>query len=152
MNDHKKPQVVERSLQEVSSLSGDIAKTLKDRLTYGSVIIVSRQPLNLLSSVMKQWKAELRRMQTERAKSLNAQTILECTKQIAFAQQVEMAVLETLEDQNIDVGFTTIDVVTRVAPICHTILVATPIDQEALHKMMAFMPEDGKAKVYVYKA
>jgi hypothetical protein len=141
-------KIDERTVTKSLSLSGDIAQTLADRLRYGSVVVVCREPGAMLSSTMKQWHKLLRQIERQRASTIDLEKIRDYMEQLKFLRRMKMATIHDIEDPNVDVGFVSIDAAMLRAPLCHTVIVATPADREALHKITAFIPKGGAAIIY----
>jgi hypothetical protein len=141
-------QTEERTLGGSTSLSGDIAKHLADRLPFGAVVVVSKQPDTLLPSVRKEWLHIMRQVQRERASTLKAANILEITKKIASMQRARFSAKSPREDVLANVHFATAEQLLEFAPGCQTMYVATPTDNETLHKITSFMVEGGLVVVY----
>src|SRR5438874_11907856 len=121
---------------------------MADRLAFGSVVVVSKQPVARLASVRKQWNTELRRAENRRASTIDATKIAALTKKIARMQQADFVVTELFESMGTDVVFATGEQLLKFAPMCRTMYVATPTDKETLHKITSFMPTDGLVVVY----
>lgn len=138
----------ERSVSKNLSLSGDVVQCLADRLRYGSVVVVCRNPEAMQASTMRQWYKMLRNVERERASTLDVVKIRDCMRQLKFYRQIRMAAIKDFEDPNVDVGFVSLDLAELRAPICHTVIVATPASREALHKITSFVPKGGKAIIY----
>ena len=138
----------ERILEGSTSLSLDIAKHLSERLAFGKVVVLSRQPTALLSSTRKQWLRILRQLQRQRAGTTDAVKIADLTQKIASMQQAKFAAKSPLEDIGVDVTFATAAQLLEFAPACRIMYIATPTEKETLHKVTSFMPRNGLIVVY----
>jgi len=140
--------IEEHVLDGNTSLSGDIAKHITDRLTYGGAVIVAKQPVALLSSVSKQWAILLRRLEKERSSTLTATKIMALTKKIALMRQVHFVAQSPRDALGAGVIFATAEQLLEFAPPCSTMYVATPTNKETMHKITSFMPKDGIVVIY----
>ena len=130
-----------------TSLSSEIARHLLESLTQGYVVVVAKQPIALLSSVRKQWLHILRQLENRRAGTTDAVKIAEYSTRIARMQQADFSA-NPLEDTWAHVNFATADQLLLFAPACQTMYVATPTDNETLHKITSFMPDGGEVVIY----
>ena len=138
--------VEERTLGSNTSLSFDIARHLSERL--GAAVVVSRQPTVLLASVRKQWLVVLRQVEKHRASTTVASKIAALSKKIGLMQQADFQATSPLEALGADVLFATAEQLLEFAPSCRIMYVASPTDNETLHKITSFMPEGGLVVVY----
>lgn len=131
----------------------DLAKAIAQSLYEHRVqsVIVTDKPLVLLSMVSKQWKRLERRLQKERASTLDAQKILDLTREIAWMQTRKFSAKadpEALERLEADVTFATIEELLRFVPECQTLYVTCPIAKEQLYMFAAWMPKSGTVVIY----
>lgn len=141
-------QTEERTLGVDTSLSGDIAKHLAYRLPFGQAVVISKQPVTLLTSTRKQWSKMLRRLENQRAGTMDTAKIATLTKNIARMQTASFSAAPPVEDMWANIIFATAENLLEFAPGCMTIYVATPTDKEALHKITSFMPKGGLIVMY----
>lgn len=141
-------QTEEQILDGNTSLSLDIARRIAGRLNQGSIVVVSKQPKALLSSVRKQWFVLLRQLQNDRARTLDATKIDEIADKISNMQQTDFAVGSPREVLGKNVLFSTTEQLLDFAPPCRTMLIATPTDREIMHKVTSFMPAGGLLVIY----
>lgn len=141
-------QTKERTLGANTSLSGDIAKHMIDRLQLGQVVVVSKQPAALLASTRRQWIHLLRQLENRRASVIGAAKIASQTKVIARVQAARFSTAPPVEDMWADVIFATAENLLEFIPGCTTMYVATPTDREVLHKITSFMPKSGLVITY----
>jgi len=66
----------------------DIARHLFTRMSCGKVVIVADNPLALLGALRRQWLKLARKVQKERASTLNAQRIFELNEMVMKMQGV----------------------------------------------------------------
>lgn len=140
------------SVEEVAladkSLSADIAQRLANRITFGAAVIVAREPVVLLSSVRKQWMKVLYQTRKARASTLKADTIAKLSAKIGRMESARFAADVAIDEAPATVTIATIEQCIVFAPECPTLYVATPVDNETLHKITSFMPEDGMVVIY----
>lgn len=135
-------------LEKGTSLSLDIARRMADRLAYGQVVVVSKQPAALLASTRKQWLRVLRQLENQRASTRDAVKIAALSKKIARMQQTDFVAMSLFESIGTDVIFATAEQLLEFAPMCRTMFVATPTEKEMLYRVTSFMPKDGTVVVY----
>jgi hypothetical protein len=140
--------VEERTLGSNTSLSFDIAKHLSERLGQGASVVVSKQPVALLASVRKQWLRVLRQAEKHRASTTTATKIAAFSKKIGLMQQADFQATSPLEALGVDVLFATAEQLLEFAPSCRVMYIATPTDNETLHKITSFMSGGGLVVVY----
>lgn len=144
---------LEEELRTISgsvSLSKDIAKHVQSRLGYGSIVIVTANPIAYASSIRKQWLKLIRWKQHERASTLDIQAIRQRSHEIAQMQLATFSVPDSSNESFYmkSVVVTTTERLLTFAPFCPTMYVATPVDRETLYKITSFMPEGALVVIY----
>lgn len=142
-------KVERRELGINTSLSLDLAKHMAERLDFGPIVVVSRQPATLLASTRKQWLKVLRTIENRHAAIAGAtDRKAELASKIARMKQANFAVKSPADLMISDVLFATAEQLLKFAPECRTLYAATPTQTEMLHKITSFMPGNGLVVVY----
>jgi hypothetical protein len=137
----------EHTLSATTSLSKAVVEDMIGRIQYGEIVVVAKQPENLLPAIRKEWKRQIRRRENWRASTLDAEKIREYTKQIAHMHAASFTT-RSPEEVFATVFLTTAETLSAFAPVCHTMYVATPVEKEVLYRITAFMPDTGLVVVY----
>ncbi len=133
-----------------AELANDIARSLYKHRTQS--VVVTDNPLVLLSLVSKQWKRLERRLSKQRASTLDVQKRQGLTREIAWTQTRRFSTNanpEALELLKADVIFATIEKLLRFAPECQALYVTCPIAIEQLYMITAWMPKSGTVVIYI---
>jgi hypothetical protein len=138
----------EHTLSATTSLSKAVVEDMIGRIQYGEIVIVAKQPENLLPAVRKEWKRQIRRRQNWRASTLDVKKIAEYTKQISYMEAARFSTKLPEDDIFATVFFSTAESLSQFAPSCHTMYAATPVEKEVLYRITAFMPDTGLVVVY----
>lgn len=117
----------------------DIARHLFTRISCGKVVIVAENPLTLLGALRKQWLKLGRKVQKERASTLNAQRIFELNEMVIRMQALRFTA-SWPDDHLADVYIATVDQLLHWAPDCRTLYIACDIRREDLYIISALMP------------
>jgi hypothetical protein len=141
----------EQRLLGAVPLSRDLAFHICRQSLYGKVVVVTDKPNALLASGRKQWLRLIRKMQVERARTLDTERIQVLTNDLARMQTVTFSA--TVPD---DIGGTLPAHVTfmdavqckRFAPVCHTMYITYTFPREHLHMMTSWMPRNGLVVIY----
>lgn len=122
----------------------DIAKHLYTRMYAGKVVIVAAKPATLLGPLRKQWLRLMRRVQKERAKTLDAARIQELASRVARMQSLRFTASWHAGDVSYDdqygVYLATADQLLRWPPDYRTMYVTCDIETEKLHMITSWMP------------
>lgn len=133
----------------VSSISTkDIARHMYTRMWSGKIVIATDKPISCLSSLRKQWLRLARKVQSERARTLNASRTAELSSTIARMQSLRFTIKWPPDLELADVYIATIEQLLNWAPECRTLYVTCPIELEHLHMITAWMPKGGLVVVY----
>lgn len=128
----------------------DLARHLYTRMNCGKVVIVADSPNALLSPLRRQWLKLARKVQKERASTLNAARIYELNEMVKRMYALRFST-EWPPDgyEPADVYIATIDELLRWAPegSCRTLYVTCDITPEQLHLMTAWMPQGSLAVI-----
>lgn len=140
-------KVEHRCLSE-EPLSQDLARDLYKRLPYGKAVVVTDRPIGMLSPFKKQWVRIIRKVQIERARTLNAARILELTEQIERMRSLKFVAKAPEDCLAADVTFATVNDFITYAPDCATMYVTCKIPREKLHAITSWMPQNGLVIIY----
>lgn len=122
-----------------------VARHLYTRTTCGKVVIVANNPSSLLPALRKQWLKLMRKVQKERASTLDAERIFELNEMVTHMQSLRFSTTWPPDGYNTaDVYIATIDELLRWAPEaeCRTVYVTCEIKLEELYKITAWMSKD----------
>lgn len=121
----------------------DIAKHLYTRMYAGKVVIVAAKPATLLGPLRKQWLRLMRRVQKERAKTLDATRIQELASRVARMQSLRFTASwhagDVSFDDEHDVYIATVNQLLRWPPEYRTMYVTCDIEREQLHLITTWM-------------
>ncbi|HET8671401.1 MAG TPA: hypothetical protein VFM05_12475 [Candidatus Saccharimonadales bacterium] len=121
----------------------DLAKHLYTRMYYGKIVIVSDKPRSVISALRKQWLKLTRRVQKERASTLNAVRVAELSDIVSYMQKLDFTTHYPPDDYPGDVYIATVEEILRWPPVCRTMYVTCNIETEKLHMITAWMPRGG---------
>jgi hypothetical protein len=119
----------------------DLAKHLYTRMYYGKVVIVAANPVSVISALRKQWLKLARKVQKERASTLNAVRIMELSGIVTYMQNLDFTMHYPPDDYPGDVYIATINEILRWPPACRTMYVTCDVELEKLHMITAWMPK-----------
>lgn len=119
----------------------DIAGHLYTRMYNGKVVIVAANPRALKSALRKQWLKLTRKVQVERAKTLDASRINELSSIAAYMYNLEFTLDYPPDDYIGDVYIATLEDILRWPPQCRTMYVTCDLSTEQLHLITAWMPQ-----------
>lgn len=126
----------------VSSISTkDIARHMYTRMWSGKVVVVADNPASFLSSLRKQWLKLNRKVQNERARTLNAARTAELSNTIAMMQSLRFTTKWPPDLELADVYIATTGQLLQWAPECRVLYVTCPVTLEQLHLITAWMPK-----------
>ena len=140
--------VKHRHLPGNRPLSWVLAHDICARFLDGKMVVVTDKPFVMLSVVKKQWASMLRKVQTERAKTLNAVKIQELSKQFVAMQNLKFSAKLPEDMLEADVTFATAENLARIAPECWTMFISYDFPKEQLYLMTAWMPMRGVVVIY----
>ncbi|HSW99543.1 MAG TPA: hypothetical protein VLH38_00745 [Patescibacteria group bacterium] len=118
----------------------DLARHLYTRMYYGKVVIVANKPLSVISPLRKQWLKLARKVQKERASTLNAARIKELSGIVGHMHGLEFTVHYPPDDYLGDVYIATVGQILRWPPQCRTMYITCDVAPEKLHMITAWMP------------
>lgn len=114
----------------------DLARHLYTRMNCGKIVIIASNPNALLSPLRKQWLKLARKVQKERASTLNATRIYELTEIIKRMYTLRFTTKWPPDGyEQTDVYIATIDELLRWAPEanCRTLYVTCGVKPEQFH-------------------
>lgn len=119
----------------------DLARHLYTRMYYGKVVIVAERPQAIISALRKQWLKLARKVQKERASTLNAQRIVELSGIVGWMYNLEFTLHYPPDDYLGDVYIVTLVQALRWPPACRTMYITCGLPTEQLHLITAWMPK-----------
>lgn len=141
-------KVEHRRLQNNQSITPDIARYIQRHSLYGKVAVVAENPRGFLSAIRKQWIRLERRVQIDRASTINTKRIgqLESTlrrmRKLKFKAEAPGFFLEA------DITIATANDFVQAAPDCKIVFVTYSFPIEQLHIITSWMPIDGRVFIY----
>lgn len=114
----------------------DLVRHLYTRITCGKVVIIADNPSTLLPPLRKQWLKLMRKVQKERASTLNTERIYELNEMVVRMQGLQFSTDWPPDGyKSADVYIATIEELLRWAPEadCRTVYVTCEIKAEQLH-------------------
>lgn len=130
------------------SLSKDLAKQICERGQQGRVVVVTDKPIVLLSATKKQWLVLIRRVQRDRASTLDTIKIGELTQKIAWMQSLSFTAATPDDLLEADVTFATAEDFVQTPPVCETVYITYKFEPEKLHMLTSWMPKGGLVIIY----
>lgn len=118
----------------------DLARHLYTRMYYGKVVIVAEKPVSVISPLRKQWLKLARKVQKERASTLNATRIKELSGIVSYMHTLDFTTHYPPDEHPGDVYIATVEAILRWPPQCRTMYVTCEVELEKLHMITAWMP------------
>ena len=138
--------VIQHAMPKV--LSKELAEQLYDTSYYGKAVVVTDKPAALLASTRKQWAIETRKLQHQRASTLDATKILEANRQISWRQALRFSAKPPEDALEAAATFGTAETFVSFPPMCRTIYITYTFSKEQLHMMTSWMPKGGVVVIY----
>lgn len=138
----------ERKLPSGTSLSQDLVQHILSRGAHGAVVVATNTPHELISTTGKQWKALIRLVERERASTLNRTRITELSSQIDWMEDLTFTVKLAESPSDNSVTFTRPSILIAKPPICSTLYLLEPINNEEFYLITSWLPR--KAVVVLY--
>jgi hypothetical protein len=108
---------------------------------YGKVVIVADKPQSVISALRKQWLKLARKVQKERAGTLNATRVKELSSIVSYMHNLDFTILYPPDDYPGDIYIASVNEILRWPPQCRTMYVTCEIELEKLHMITAWMPQ-----------
>lgn len=119
----------------------DLARHLYARMYYGKTVIVAAKPTIVIASLRKQWLKLTRKVQKERAKTLNALRVAELSRIVSYMQSLKFTTHYPPDDYEGNIYIATLEEVLRWPPDCRTLYITCDIEREQLYMITAWMPK-----------
>jgi hypothetical protein len=119
----------------------DLARHLYTRMYTGKVVIVADKPAHLISTLRKQWLKLARKVQRERAATLNATRLRELSSIVGYMQNLRFTTHYPPDEYLGDVYIATVEQILRWPPTCQTMYITCDLERENLHMITAWMPQ-----------
>lgn len=126
-------------------ISYDLVKLLSGRLAFGGVVVLTDAPLSLLSATRKQWLKRSRRVQCQRASTVNRNKINDLTLKLLWMQRVRFTTVSS--GKMADVYFGTAEELARQSAECMTLYVTRKVSREKMRVITAGMPKGAKVVI-----
>lgn len=140
-------EVEHRSLKS-EPVAKALAHKLLEDIYNGKIVIVTDNPIAMLSAVRKQWLLLERRTLSKRAATLHSAKILELSEQLSFMRGVRFSAKPITDQLEAHVTFATADALLPVPPACRTMYTTCRIPKEKLYLITSWMPPHGRVIVY----
>lgn len=137
-----------RKLPKGVSLSQDLAQHILARGAHGAVVVATKNPHELISTVGKQWRALIRLVERERASTLNRVRIAELNNQINWMENLNFTIKLPEELPNNCVTFAKVDLLLASPPICSTLYLLEPLNAEKFYLLTGWLSQKGVVVVY----
>lgn len=124
------------------ALAEDLTWQLAKSSHCGKSVVVTDEPLTLLTAVRKQWSG------TGYDKIINATRALQSVGRPVHALNVTLTAKPPEDLLEADITFATIDDFIRVAPDCKTMYVTYDFPKIKLHMATSWMPRNGVVVIY----
>jgi len=129
-------------------LSKELAEQLYDTSYYGKAVVVTDKPAALLASTRKQWVIQTRKLQHQRASTLDTAKILEANRQISWRQTLRFSARPPEDTLEAAVTFGTTETFVAFPPMCRTMYITYPFSKEQLYMITSWMPKGGIVVFY----
>lgn len=122
----------------------DLVRHLYTRITCGKAVIIASNPNTLLPPLRKQWLKLMRKVQKERASTLNAERIYELNEMVVRMQSLQFSTVwppDGYKPSNVYIA--TKEELLRWAPEadCRTVYVTCEIEIEQLHVVTSWLKD-----------
>ena len=139
-------RVERRHIAEGKSLSVDLVRHFSQR--HGQAIVVTDKPVILMSSMRKQWLKLERKLEIERARSLDSGYVNAIRDRISYMQGVRFSAKPPGDMLSADITFATADDFVATSSMCQTVYVTYEFMPVKLHMLTSWMPRSGLIVIY----
>ena len=129
-------------------LSRDLVEHIADHSLPGRIVVVTDKPHNLLSSTRKQWLSLIRKIEVERARTLDAERIHDLSNQLRWMNGLRFTAKPPADFLESDITFATAEHLVLHAPDCVNVYFTCDIPRESLHIITSWMPRRGLVVIY----
>lgn len=130
------------------SLSMDLAQQIAERSWSGKVVIVAQNPRSSYSSVRKQWRHLIRRLEKDRAGTLGSTQITRIRNEVKRMRQLTFSFTFSNFELEADVTFATADELAEMPPVCQTLYVTYDFERTKLHLLTSWLPLHSLVVIY----
>jgi len=130
------------------TLSKELAQQLYETSYYGKAVVVTDKPVVLLAATRKQWLAQIRILQHQRASTLNTTKIAEIKRQISWRQAINFSARPPEEILEAGITFGTAETFVACPPMCRTAYITYEFSKERLYMLTSWMPKGGVVIFY----
>lgn len=124
------------------SIAADIMRHLYSRQHLGRAVVVSDNPVAILSASRKQWLKLARSIQKQRSSTLNADKILKFTHIITRMQHMRFSAKSPIDNPDADIYFLDPSQVSVMPIHCWTVYVLNDLPEPAARAMLRLMPAE----------
>lgn len=125
-----------------------LTRHIYSRMYCGKIVIVAENPSALLPPLRKQWLKLARKVQVERAKTLNGGRIKELTSIVATMQTMRFKAGWSDDPIGADVYLASVDQLLQWPPDCSTLYIASTISKEQLHLVTSWIARSSLVVIY----
>jgi hypothetical protein len=137
-----------RELRSNMSLSMDLAQQIAERSLSGKIVVIAQNPQSSYASVKKQWQRLIKRLETERARTLEPTQIARLQNEIVRMQRLTFSFTYSNFELDADVTFATADDLVEMPPVCQTVYVTYDFERRKLHLLTSWMPLHSLVIIY----
>lgn len=141
-------QVELRELHSNMSLSMDLAQQIAERSLSGKIVVVAQNPRGSHGSVKRQWQRLIRRLENDRAGTLDSTQITRIQNEIIRMQQLTFSPTFSSFELDASVTFASADDLVEMPPICQTIFVTYDFERAKLHLLTSWLPLHSLVVIY----
>lgn len=131
------------TLSPRKGLSRDLVEHIAGYSLPGKIVVVTDKPQSLLSSAHKQWLNLIRKIEVERARTLDAERIHDLSNQLRWMNGLRFTAKPPADFLESDITFATAEHLVLHAPDCVNIYFTCDIPREMLHIITSWMPRRG---------
>jgi len=140
--------VLKKSPLTTGSGAKDIANHLYTRMYYGKVVIVTDKPTVFIGALRKQWLKLARKVQVERAKTLDAAKVAELGGAASYMLQLRFTRRYPPDEYPGDVYIVNAKEALAWPPDCTTMYIAARIERHEQYLLTSWMPRHALVVLY----
>lgn len=130
-----------KSGRSENSISADVMRHLHTRQHLGRAVVITDDPIPVLSAARKQWLKLSRSLQKQRSSTLNADKILKYTHAVTRMQRMHFTAKTPLERPEADIYFLSPDNITTLPIDCWTVYFLSCTQTQKILPTLRQLPE-----------
>ncbi len=139
-----------KSGRNENSITADAMRHLHTRQHLGKAVVITDDPIPVLSAARKQWLKISRSLQKQRSSTLNADKILKYTHAVTRMQRMHFTAKSPLERPEADIYFLSPDNITVFPLDCWTVYLLSCTQMEEVLETLHQLPEESLTVDYCY--